>query len=393
MKLLKLPTRGVLLVLLALVVVGCGQRFSELSGQVVDGTGQGIAQAQVKLGDTLATSGSDGGFVFSNLQPGEYTLEVSMGGEVVNRSTVVVDRRPTHVTVTVAKGRLSGTLLDHTGKTVAGATISVNDISGPTATNGSFVLDGVYYGTQMVNVMLDGVLVHSEPVVVDQPQVTVAVMLPSCLPGPDAPRDMRLVYCQDFSQGNTLREVGWEPTGGWSIIEADGKRWLSSPASGFTSTYVRIPEMANANKVVVEYKTRFVAGSDIFGANILANEFPGGDLLRGGTNFLAASTGKGKTVNMRRITNNNYPGITAGFDHHYHPTSFNIPDGSVVTLRVTYDHNGKTLDLHYNGERAPAYPWNLPDDALIKGSSHNMLILFARDTTAHWTDIKVWVAQ
>lgn len=385
--------RYMLLIGLAVVLASCGSRFSELSGTVVDGSGRAISQAQVQLGDALATTGSDGAFVFRNVTPGEYTLKVYVNGEEVNRSLVTVDRRPTSVQIVVAKGRVAGTVVDHEGKAVAGAIVSVGDISAPTASNGSFVLDGIYYGTQTVDVAIDGSVAHSVPVVVDQPQVTVAITLPSCLPGPNAPPGMKLVYCEDFTGADNLRALGWEPTAGWTIIEADGKRWIASPASGLTSTYVTIPEMGNADKVVVEYKTRFVAGSDIYGVNILANEFPGGDLRRGGTNFFAASTGKGKTVNMRKITNNNYPGITQGFDHHFRPTTFDVPDGSVVTLRITYDHTAKILDLHYNGHRAPGYPWNLPDDALIKGSSHNKLILFARDTTAHWTDIKVWVSR
>ncbi|NLN27735.1 MAG: carboxypeptidase regulatory-like domain-containing protein [Firmicutes bacterium] len=384
---------AVLLLAVAIVAAGCGTRNGQLSGRVVDGAGQGLGGVQVHLGHLTTVTASNGTFTFEDLEPGTYDASITVGDETVSQGKVAIAARAQSIEFVYAKAQVAGTVVDHEGNPLAGAKVTVAGVSGQTAGAGSFVLDQVPYGTHDLSVEVDGTALWSEPVTIDRAQLALAIELPSCLPGPNPPEGMRFVYCEDFTSGDNLRALGWEPVSGWTVIEADGRRWISSPSSGLTSTYVTVPEMGNATKVVVEYKTRFVAGSDIFGVNILANEFPGGDQRRGGTSFFAASTGKGKTVNMRKITNNNYPGITQGFDHHFLPTSFDVPDGSVVTLRITYDHHAKTLDLHYNGQRAPGYPWNLPNDALIRSANNNKLILFARDTTAHWTDIKVWVSH
>lgn len=382
-----------LVIVVAILVAACGPRLGQLTGRVVDGSGQGIGGVQVHLGHLTIVTADNGTFSFVDLEPGTYNASITVAGETIDQGPVVIAARTQNIDFVYAKAQVGGTVVDHEGNALAGATVTVAGIGGQTGSAGSFVLDQVPFGVHPLHVEVDGTTIWSEFVTIDRAQMSLAVELPSCLPGPNAPEGMRLVYCEDFRAGANLRSVGWEPVSGWTIIESDGKRWISSPASGLTSTYITVPEMGNATKVVVEYKTRFIAGSDIFGVNILANEFPGGDNRRGGTNFFAASTSKGKTVNMRKISNNNYPGITQGYDHHYLPTSFDVPDGSIVTLRITYDHHAKTLDLHYNGQRAPGYPWNLPSDALIRSASNNRIILFARDTTAHWTDIKVWVSH
>lgn len=382
-----------LLLFVAVFVAACGPKVGQLSGRVVDGSGQGLTGVQVQLGHMTTVTGANGAFSFTDIEPGSYDVSITVAGETISQGKLAIAAAANTVELVYAKAQVAGTVVDHEGQPLVGARVVVAGIGGQTGSAGTFRLDQVPYGAHQLEVQVDGAAIYSEPITVDKGQLSLAVELPSCLPGANAPLGMRFVYCEDFSQGENLRALGWEPVSGWTLVEADGKRWMSSPASGLTSTYITVPEMANATKVVVEYKTRFVAGSDIFGVNILANEFPGGDQRRGGTSFFAASTGKGKTVNMRKITNNNYPGITAGFDHHFLPTSFDVPDGSVVTLRITYDHHARTLDLHYNGQRAPGYPWNLPADGLIRSASNNRLILFARDTTAHWTDLKVWVSH
>lgn len=386
------PVSFMIFAAIAVFVVGCGGQVGSIVGTVVDADGKPLSQAEVRLGDEAITTTSDGTFNFEEVPSGTHELIVLVNGETANVSNVQVAGESTTVTLTVAKAKVTGTVKDHEGNVVAGATVAIFDAKSTTSNSGTFSIDDVYYGTQTVAVYENDVLLHTDYIEVDAETTNVSIQLPSCLPGPNAPANMTMVFCQDFQGDETNPSAyGWNAAGGWKIVEANGQRWIESPGSGITSTYVDIDEIGPANKVVVEYDSVIMSGNDIYGANIMANEHPGGDLHRGGTGFLAMATGKGRTINMRRITDNNYPGISEGFDHHFHPTSFEVPEGSVVTLRVTYDHEGKLLNIEYNGKQAPDYPWELPTDALIQSAANKKLILYANGTVARWTNIRVWV--
>src|SRR6476620_9699935 len=89
-----------------------GQIAGELKGRVSDPSGNGIANAQVRLTetsttiqqDTVATSSGD--YVFINLKPGSYSLEVSARGF----------GRLTHKGITIATGRtVTANLVLHIG--------------------------------------------------------------------------------------------------------------------------------------------------------------------------------------------------------------------------------------------------------------------------------------
>lgn len=385
----KVLLASVFLVAVAIIAVGCGgPGVGELTGIVTDGSGKAIGQAVVKVDEASVNTSADGAFHFKEIKRGTHNLTVEVGGEVVSTSTVEISEQPTVVTVVAAKGKVSGVVKDHEGNATA-AMVSINDNSTQTTT-GNFTLDGVYYGTQTLSVTIDGAVVHTQQVVVDRPEVSVTVDLPDfCRPGPNAPVNMELVLCENFQDGRSLAAYGWESADGWKLVEADGKRWIESPAAGVMSAFLRVPQLANANKVVVEYTTlHALEDSKIWGVNILADEFPGGNARRGGTNFWAVSWGTG--LRMRRITNNNYPGVG---DPAFHESQFPVARAVPSTLRVTYDHAAKTLDLTVDGERAPGYPWTLADSLLVRGSNHNMLILYSNGTTARWTDFKVWVAK
>src|SRR5262249_7215129 len=75
-----------LLVFLGFATTALAQSVATLRGHITDGSGAAIGGAKVKV--TLVTTGagrevvtdSSGGYEFSQLQPGRYTMEVSADG-------------------------------------------------------------------------------------------------------------------------------------------------------------------------------------------------------------------------------------------------------------------------------------------------------------------------
>lgn len=288
---------------------------------------------------------------------------------------------------------LTGRVVDTAGGPLAGAIVKVGESTVTTDASGSFSLSDLQPGTYSIDVSAPGKLSHQGVVVLDKRPEMIEIVLedipvpPGCEPKGSDPEGMKLVYCQTFATGETPGELGWQiGSGAWRIVDDGGKRWIEGTSDGGQRwAYVSIPEMAQANKVVLEYTATYVSAG-----NTWAVEFPADQPEQAhGTTFMALSAWDG--VYMRRYHENNAV---------LESTVISPPKvmpGEVTTFRITYDKSVKQIDLLRNGVRPPEYPITLPDTYLITGAENTLLKLYlnvggaAGDTTVRWTDIKVWV--
>jgi len=288
---------------------------------------------------------------------------------------------------------LSGTVVDAAGRPIEGALVQVGNRTATTDASGMFKLEKLEPGAYTVSVTAPGKLTHTSGVTVQGRAVTLSVTLedvpfpPGCDPRPGDPEGMTLVYCQPFTTGSTPEELGWRiGSGVWRIVEADGKRWLEGTSDGGQRwAYVAIPALAQAKRIVVEYTATYVSAG-----NTWAVEFPADAPEQAhGTTFMVLSAWEG--VYVRRYHLNNAVAESTRI------SPPRLMPGEVTTIRVTYDKEAKTIDLLRNGVRPPEYPYRLPDEYLITGEENTLLKLYvnvggsAGDTTARWTDIRVWV--
>ncbi|MFP2959156.1 carboxypeptidase regulatory-like domain-containing protein [Myxococcus sp. 1LA] len=97
---------------------------------------------EVTLFDTgaKATPGADGGFAFTDLTPGTYTLSVlAVGYEPLQQDVSVEADKATTVTLTLKllRSRVSGTILLEGATTHEGITVSLKDSAFTTTTDAS----------------------------------------------------------------------------------------------------------------------------------------------------------------------------------------------------------------------------------------------------------------
>lgn len=292
-----------------------------------------------------------------------------------------------------ALSELSGRVVDSAGQGITGAVVRLGDDESTTGSGGSFTFTDVEAGVYEFEAQATGKVPHVSTVAVGDRATTVEVVLedvplpPGCEPKANDPEGMRLVYCESFQQGESPTDLGWHiGSGHWTIAQAEGKRWIEGTSEGGQRwAYIAIPEMAGAEKIVIEYTATYVSAG-----NTWSLQFPADDPEQAhGTTFMLLSAWDG--VYFRRYHENN--AIVES-------TIISPPKlmtGEVVTMRITYDYRNKQVDMERNGVRPPEYPRTIADSYLIKGPDNHLLKLYvnvggaAGETTARWTDIKVWV--
>lgn len=100
-------TFSLLVIVLLIAVAGCtlfdsSPKVSHVRGIVEEfGSGDAMVGVSVDLGGRRATTGSDGEFVFGEVEHGNYTLTVYDGDDIVHTLTVVVSGEVTEVNVIV----------------------------------------------------------------------------------------------------------------------------------------------------------------------------------------------------------------------------------------------------------------------------------------------------
>ena len=128
-------------------VMGSNVTYATLQGKVVDGTGgTPIAGSTVSIGGVTQTAGADGSFVFKNLNPGAFTINVSATGyqPVTLTGTMTLginDVGSITLSKSAATRKVSGVVTDAVSQApIAGATLSIAGLA-TTATSGA---DGRY---------------------------------------------------------------------------------------------------------------------------------------------------------------------------------------------------------------------------------------------------------
>ncbi|MDF9745116.1 carboxypeptidase regulatory-like domain-containing protein [Natrinema salsiterrestre] len=119
------------------------ERTGSVEGTVTDADDEPIADATVTAGDETVTTDENGTYTLE-LEPGEYTLDVSADGYETVSEDVTVDADATttaDVTLEAVDGTLEGTVTDTDGDAIADATVTVGDQETTTDENGSYSLD------------------------------------------------------------------------------------------------------------------------------------------------------------------------------------------------------------------------------------------------------------
>ena len=152
-----------------------------LKGYILDENGDPIEGANVHAGLFLALADIKGLYVFSELDPGEYSLSASANGYVTSASvtvTVIANEDVWHnftlVEIVEGKGAAKGTVRDEeTGDPIASASVIFD---GPekrtvfTDGNGDFSISDLTPGTYTVTVNKDGYETETKTVVVEEGQ-------------------------------------------------------------------------------------------------------------------------------------------------------------------------------------------------------------------------------
>lgn len=345
----------------------------DVVGVVKDAADRPVQGAKVTLGEHATTTDSDGNFEFSGVNFGTYALAVSVWDEEVHSATVTVDDETVLLDIVIDVAKVSGHIVDQDDNPIADAVIKLGPgvISTTSGADGSYSLTNVPYATYVVTVEVDGDELSAPVLEVDQPDVAynAQVTLPVAEPV--------LVYEEDFSTVTDLAEAGWStPGAGWSLEEKDGRKWIKADHTATSHAYIRIPELADADVITLEYRyitPRTGGGS---GAMIPANN--PANPLGGETYFLFR---KWDGVVVRIMGMGTQTDLPAG------PT---VPQDTETTFRFTFDRVNKQIHVLRDG--VDEYTFNLEDDRVIpKGAGRDVLQLYVNDAEALWTDIKVWV--
>lgn len=128
-------------------VMGSNATYATLQGKVVDGAGgAAIPGSTLSIGGITQTAGADGGFIFENLNPGAFTINVSAAGyqPVTLTGTMTLgvnDVGSITLTKTATTRKLSGVVTDAVSQApIAGATLSIAGL----ATTATSAADGRY---------------------------------------------------------------------------------------------------------------------------------------------------------------------------------------------------------------------------------------------------------
>jgi inhibitor of cysteine peptidase len=142
-----------------------------LSGTVVAADGTPIAGAVVKSGDRITVTNAQGQFALSGIAAGSAKVEIAKPGYQNSEFEIAITENETTVlNVTLSEqtrpghggdhdaGRISGTVYDESGATIAGATVMLRGLRTITDASGAYSFAGLAKGNYNLQVWANGYL-------------------------------------------------------------------------------------------------------------------------------------------------------------------------------------------------------------------------------------------
>ena len=122
-----------------------------VTGSVVNGSGQGLSGATVSAAGLTTSTAADGSYVLSNLPAGQITIDASLTGFQSGSTTVSVVAATTTaapaITLVSGSGSITGSVKSTAGAAIAGASVGFGGGTATTDANGNYTLAGVPVGT------------------------------------------------------------------------------------------------------------------------------------------------------------------------------------------------------------------------------------------------------
>jgi hypothetical protein len=122
-----------------------------VTGSVVNGSGQGLSGATVTAAGLTTSTAADGSYALNNLPAGQTTIKASLTGFQSGSATVTVVAATTTaapaITLVSGSGSITGSVKTTAGAAIAGASVGYGGGTAITDANGNYTLTGVPVGT------------------------------------------------------------------------------------------------------------------------------------------------------------------------------------------------------------------------------------------------------
>ncbi|MGC2742382.1 MAG: carboxypeptidase regulatory-like domain-containing protein [Candidatus Angelobacter sp.] len=122
-----------------------------VTGTVVNGSGQGLSGATVSAAGLSTTTAADGSYALNNLPAGQTTINASLTGFQSGSATVTVVAATTTaapaITLVSGSGSITGSVKTTAGAAISGASVGYGGGTATTDANGNYTLTGVPVGT------------------------------------------------------------------------------------------------------------------------------------------------------------------------------------------------------------------------------------------------------
>ena len=122
-----------------------------VTGSVVNGSGQGLSGATVAAAGLTTSTAADGSYALNNLPAGQTTINASLTGFQSGSTTVTVVAATTTaapaITLVSGSGSITGSVRTTAGAAIAGASVGYGGGTATTDANGNYTLTGVPVGT------------------------------------------------------------------------------------------------------------------------------------------------------------------------------------------------------------------------------------------------------
>jgi hypothetical protein len=122
-----------------------------VTGSVVNGSGQGLSGATVAAAGLTTSTAADGSYALNNLPAGQTTINASLTGFQSGSTTLTVVAATTTaapaITLVSGSGSITGSVKTTAGAAIAGASVGYGGGTAITDANGNYTLTGVPVGT------------------------------------------------------------------------------------------------------------------------------------------------------------------------------------------------------------------------------------------------------